>query len=438
MRFDASPSFQNRSATDFLQYCQSPALRVIHGGDYLHQILLQVVEPPIFWNAFLLSFRNRSLGDHAQQCFAWLLHELICLPPQKSVAYRAIAQDDSIQRFLLDSPSLDLRTLGQRIKHVLSTFETPSSGDGEFGPGGRHDNDLIDFREIAIHPTADELLSEEEPFLRLAAAIDDPEAEDKRLINHLDNQFRLLREDMLAEMRDELQIIFGKKKARHRGMVIDGFQAVGVDCGDPMRRRPWGVNFQCTTDLRQHFHCKPKDRKAFLINNRHLFKHQALTCLILDGEIAAFPTIHRDVDQLAKTPPIVTLQFTGRASTTKALLKLKVATKLTLVQIDTAVFAFEPVLKAIQELKELSLADELLFWSPESLMVQPAHAPLALIGQLESRPFQDLKGILKTTKSIQLDDSQARSLLTGLKQRVSLIQGPPGKGYRSMLVSFLS
>lgn len=43
----------------------------------------------------------------------------------------------------------------------------------------------MDFREIAIHPTADEMLSGEPPFLRLAQSIDVPGNEDKRLAIHL-------------------------------------------------------------------------------------------------------------------------------------------------------------------------------------------------------------------------------------------------------------
>lgn len=427
MRFNAAPSFQNGPATNLIRYLQCLTLKIILGGDYLHQTILHIVEPPIFWNAFISSFRNGFLNADAQQCFSWLLHELICLPPEQTVAYRDLAQDFSIQRLLLDSSSYEVRTLGQRIKHVLSTFNSPSGEDRNFGPGGRHDNDFIDFREIAILPTADEILSEEEPFLRLAETIDDPENTEKRLVTHLDNQFRLLRDDMLGEMREELQIIFGKKKGKHRGLIVDGFTVLDIVCGVPRKRQPWGMRLQANTDLRQLFNCKPKDRKAYLVNNRNIFKHQSLTCLVLDGEIIAFPTIHRDVDELADKLPIVTLQFTGKTSTAKALLRLKTAKSVRLVQIDTAVFAFEPVLRGLRELKDMPLVDELLFWLPENTMSQPLHAPTAFIGQIESDRTKDLQDLLNTTKSIQLDDSQASSLLTGLKQKVSLIQGPPGK-----------
>ena len=426
MRFDAAPSFQNGPATKLIQYIQCPTLKIILGGDFLHTIIMHIVEPPIFWNAFLVSFRNSSLNTAGQQCFAWLLHELICLPNQETTSYRTLAQDTSIQRLLLDSSSLEVRKLGQRITHVLSTFNSPNGENAEFGPGGRHDNDFKDFREIAILPTADEIVSEEEPFLRLAETIDDPDNTDKRLVTHLDNQFRLLRDDMLVEMRDELQIVFGKKKGKHRGLIFDGFTVLDIVCGETRKRHPWRMRLRATTDLQHQFHCKPKDRKAYLVKNRNVFKHQSLTCLLLDGEIVAFPTIDRDVDQLSEKLPIVTLEFTGKTSTTKVLLRLKNAKSVKLVQIDTAVFAFEPVLRGLQELKDMPLVDELLFWCGETSMPRPSHAPTSLISQIENDPTGDLQSLLNTTMSIQLDDSQSLSLLTGLKQKVSLIQGPPG------------
>ena len=399
---------------------------------------MHIVEPPIFWNTFLMSFRNSSLHADAQQCFGWLLHELICLPTQETTIYRTLAQDASVQRLLLDSSSLEVRTLGQRIAHVLSTFHSPDGENTEFGPGGRHDNDFKDFREVAIIPTADEILSEEDPFLRLAETIDDPDNADKRLVTHLDNQFRLLRDDMLFEMRDELQIIFGKKKGKHRGIIVDGFTVLDIACGDTRKRHPWRMRLQATTDLQHQFHCKPtsKDRKAYLVKNSKVFKHQSLTCLVLDGEIIAFPIIDRDVDELSQKRPVVTLQFTGKTSTIKALLRLKTAKSVRLVQIETAVFAFEHVLRGLQELKDMPLVDELLFWGLQSPMHQPPYAPTTLINRVENDPTGDLQSLLNTTESIQLDESQSSSLLTGLKQKVSLIQGPPGTYVETLLQKF--
>ena len=429
LRFSDSADFQNGPATSLIKYIQSPALASIHGGKYLHQIIHSIVEPPFFWNPFLASFRTHILGLEAQQCFGWLLSELVTLPDSRGGSYLSIAQDVSIQTQFESSASFEVRVIGQRIKHVASVFGSSHGEGNALGPGGRHDNDFLDFREIAIHPTADELQSKERPFLREAQDIDDPSTSSDRLAIHLDNQFRLLRQDMLTEMYEELQICFGKKQGRHRGLVVDGLILHDIECGDHPGRKPllWGLRFKCSTDLRQLAQVKPQARREYLSNNRNIFKHQSLACLIIDNDIISFPTIYRDIDHLAQIPPVVTLQLAGKSSTLKSLLRIKTARHIRLVQIDTAVFAYEPILKGLQELRDPPLTEEMLFWESGKIMKPPSHAPSKLIATLEARPNQDLRDMLGLSKSVKLDRSQFTSLLTGLRQRVSLIQGPPGK-----------
>lgn len=65
MRFNAAPPFQNGAASELIRYIQCPALKIILEGDYLRKTVLNIVEPPIFWNAFLISFRNGSLNPAA-------------------------------------------------------------------------------------------------------------------------------------------------------------------------------------------------------------------------------------------------------------------------------------------------------------------------------------------------------------------------------------
>lgn len=426
IRFSLSPAFFNDKATSFLQYIQAPALKVISGGDFLQELISTIIEPPIFWSALVRCFRDRTLSVNAQQSFAWLLLELISSPLKTCNVHSDIARDSTIQGLLTDSPELRVRTIGQKIKHVLSILKSDITTRDDSGPGGRHDNDLIDFREIAILPTADELLSTEDPFLRCAAAIADLGTDESHLQAHLDNQFRLLREDMLGEMREELKIVRGKKPGHHKRIIIKDCRVLDVDCGSP-KKRQWGLRLQCMPDLGQLSKLKPGQREVYLTNNRNLLKHQSLACLIVDGDIAAFAAIHRDVKMLARKPPIVTLQFYDQRGTFSALLKLKYAQNITLVQLDTAIFSFEPILKGLQGLRKLSLVDELIFWKMGGSTIHPPTPPFDLIRRIEADPRQNLQGLLGTPRSICLDESQALSLLTGLKQRVSLIQGPPGR-----------
>lgn len=133
-----------------------------------------------------------------------------------------------------------------------------------------------------------------------------------------------------------------------------------------------------------------------------------------------------NVDLLAYKPPVVTLEMTDKFSTSKALLRLKTGQKVKLMQIQTGLFAYEPILKALQSLAEFPLADELLYWTSSKMLSPSPQSPIKIIEKLEADPYCDLKSLLGTPNSVKLDESQALSLLTGLKQQVSLIQGPPG------------
>lgn len=143
-------------------------------------------------------------------------------------------------------------------------------------------------------------------------------------------------------------------------------------------------------------------------------------------EILAFPTILRDEDRLAKIPPEIVLQFDGEQSTQNALRRLKVKNDVCLIQIDTAIFAYEPILRRLKEITMLPLDSELLKWKKG---VPVAHVPSQaehIVKILQADYKTDLGPLLSTRKEIKLDASQAASLICGLTQQISLIQGPPG------------
>ncbi|KAL8734544.1 MAG: hypothetical protein Q9166_001444 [cf. Caloplaca sp. 2 TL-2023] len=430
VRLDVSDAFLNGPGSDLLGYLQHPDLESLLGGALLRQVLESITSTPIFWNALVGAYRRGGLQVPAQLSFAWLLLQLMYLPSPECAPYHQLAQDPKLQDSFLKSSDLILRTFGSKIKHVLSISETPDIDSLGGCAGGRHDNDFADFREIAILPTADELAAKEPPFLRLAETLQNPETTDHRLGMHLDNQFRLYREDMLGELREEIQIALGQKKGRHRGIVISGLNVLGIDCGTEAKRQSWGLRLQCRQDLPLFRNVKTKNRKSVIESSHHLLRHQSLTCLILDGDITAFPSIHRDAELLAAMPPVISIKFTGAASASiaKTLLKLRTSQTVKLVQIDTAVFAYEPILQGLQRMKTLPLADELLFWTPESKIDRSPSAPSRIIDKIIQHPSYDLQNLVLSSKPLVLDKSQNASLVASLSQTVSLIQGPPGTG----------
>ena len=437
MRVKLSPRFFNNQAATVLTYLQDQDLKIMNEGDLLRKVLMKIVDPPFFWDAYRESFLKHELDDHAQLSFSWLLLQLCSLPTDNAEKYRTIPEMQAIMDLLLASPSSAIKTSGQKIKRVLETFTPVATLVA--GPGGRHDNDFDDFRKISILPTTDELESIEPAFIRSSDVLEKPETESNRVAIHLDNQFRLLREDMLYEMREELQIATGKKKGHHRGTKVLTLTIKDLECGEEKKRTKWGFIVTGETDIPQLKNKQDvKSRKAYLSEHRSIFKHQSLVCLIVGKEVVAFPTINRNEALLAKVPSQIILQFEGGESTTKALRKLKQGDDVTLIQIDTALFAYEPILKGLQQMKSLPLSSELLLWKKGdniSFVSDQNNKAMQVVQALRHNPQTDLRSLLSTKNSIQLDNTQAASLISGLEQSISLIQGPPGTYFELLLQS---
>lgn len=437
MRFDLTPTFCNGHASKLLRYLSSPELRTIGNGNLLKKMLQSIVEPPIFWEAFKDALTSGKLSKDGQLAFSWLLHSLLSLLPLEDAAdFRSTAADSVTMKHLLDSESLEVRNLAQSIKHSIAVFEQGGQPeDYEAGPGGRHDNDFSDFRQISIIPTADEIRSNEPAFIRPSVMFEDHETKDSRQAIYCDNQFRLLREDMLYEIRDEIAV--DKKRKNTPKYAINGLKLVSVHYEPPDQKQRgirWAIVLQCRSDLWQLSKGKDKDkpdnpekRKKWLRENRNFIKHQSMACLFVGQDLVALTTIERDEDLLAQNPPQIVVRIEGASSIARALTKLKTAEAIKLVQMNAAIFAYQPILQALKESRTVPLSHELLFWSEGVQPQQTSNMPTGLVQSIKQDPGGDLQPILRTSKSIVLDKSQSASLLMGLTQCVSLIQGPPGK-----------
>lgn len=89
-------------------------------------------------------------------------------------------------------------------------------------------------------------------------------------------------------------------------------------------------------------------------------KRQSLGCFISKGKTIAFASVKRDENMLAQKPTIIVLRIAEEVSFQRALLSCKSEVDLSFVQVDTAVFTYEPILKCLQELTDLPLQDQLL------------------------------------------------------------------------------
>ncbi|KAJ3985164.1 P-loop containing nucleoside triphosphate hydrolase protein [Lentinula detonsa] len=433
LRTDFSLAFLDGPATSLFIYLQDPAIKAISGGHYLEKILQTIVDPPIFWNPFVEAFKNRSLSEPAQKCFSWLLLQLMKSSTSDTSPYLPIALD--LEPLMARSHLLDLRNFAAGIRNVISILSAPpiAASQEDHPPGGRHDNDFADFRSISILPTGDEIACTTPPFLRLSAALDDPETEEFREGIYLDHFFRLTREEMINEMREELQVALGKQpRKKNRVSIVKGLKPVGINIGNDGRRVKWGLIFECLEDWPGLAGLAQEARLNFFKKkeNQKILSNGSLCAFVVGGRAIAFPTIRRDETLLANNPPRIVVELEGKSAVTELLLKMKVTTDVQLIPIDTAIFAFEPILNTLKRMKTLPLAQEILFWNSNKLLEGPSYLfPLEhAIANISRNPKTDVGEMLKMGKKIVLDTAQARSLLSGLKQNLSIIQGPPGTG----------
>ncbi len=324
-------------------------MRQLCSGQLLRDILVVVLEPPTFWNALEKSYDKRTLSPSGIHAFACLLLELLSSPP----AFMQLNVFDIAEKALgagglLDSSSNETRSLAYKIQDAVRCKAAGSAPLSTTKPGGRHDNDFEDFRQIAIFPTTDEFSAKEQPFYLQSDVVFETEPE-RRAAVHLDNQFRLLREDMLGELRNDLQIAGGSKQGKRVSLRLKNLVFHGVDCGTEQRRKQASIALRCYQGLPKHSGMTREQRKKYYADNRTFLKHMSLGCLLCSNEIVAFVTVDRNEDLLAEDPPIILLQIFGHSAFMKTLISLKTAHRqqFEFVQVDTPFFAYEPVLKCL-------------------------------------------------------------------------------------------
>jgi hypothetical protein len=196
VRSDLSVQFILAQTLPFLRYLSDAGVKTLADGQLLEQVLLAVANPPTLLNALIKLFNENKIPDDNLYPFAWLALELISLRPQAQVDVANIVECISDSQHFVKSQDHATRELGYKIQKVVQLRASPGQSDEPGGPGGRHDNDFADFRQIRIYPTTDEFLSTQLPYYQTARDIVEIEV-DKRPRAQLDNQFRLLREDML-------------------------------------------------------------------------------------------------------------------------------------------------------------------------------------------------------------------------------------------------
>ncbi|KAF2669715.1 P-loop containing nucleoside triphosphate hydrolase protein [Microthyrium microscopicum] len=431
LRYDVSPEFINKHITQFLQYIAHPSIKALCSGQLLHTVLKVVTEPPTFWHALLQAQKTQCLTDDATRWLGWLLLELLISPAVGPDDKRTTAESFTHERTFLGAKLFETRSFGEKIKDVLQVTAVSTGYNSLYKPGGRHDNDFADFRGIAILPTADELQSREKSFYRLATAVCEEEDEARPAI-HLDNQFRLLREDMLAELRTDLQVALGQRKGKRRNVVLRDLALAGLYCGSTQKVKrdgePCALALYCLNGIPQLHGRSKLETRDYLKANPRFIKHNSFGCLLHENQIVAFGNIDRDESLLSADPPVLVIEIPDGPAVGKALLAAKDGRNLRFIQVDTPIFSYQPILNCLQGMTALPLAGDLLQYNDTSSSQDvPPYLEDIKMRMLDNEEL-GLQSILDTPRDIILDDSQQLSFDAGLSKRVSLIQGPPGTG----------
>ncbi|KAG6147076.1 hypothetical protein E4U28_007793 [Claviceps purpurea] len=434
VRVNTSAHYISLHVIPFLNYVSHSDVKSLCEGTFLEKIVVAVVEPPTLWKVMAQLYRHNGFINENSDAttFAWLCLEITLGSSQNLAA----ASSDIVASWdwlaFTKHPCHAIREIGHRIQKVIQIKSTGNPDLARMnGPGGRHDNDFADYRQISVFPTSDEFASSQRSFYLTASEVYESAPEDRSRC-HLDNQFRLLREDMLSELREDVQNALGKKKSHRRVQRLGNIHPVGIESGDEKRSRPCCLVADVGSGLEVLQNRNGGERKKYLMDNPRFLKHNSFGALYSGDEVIAFAYLFRDIDQIARYS-VVQLQLTSEDGLSRVLEVFEEGTReVSFVLVDTPVFAYEPVLEQLKRIIELPLDSHLLNLAPEKDKTPNE----------EFIPSQDIQDVLDACKestekspplqvggsTYKLDEAQRDALVNALGSAVSLIQGPPGTG----------
>lgn len=429
VRADLGAAFIKEHTLRFIEVLADEQLKLVADGQILQLALVTIFTPPTLWNALVRIAKAGELEGDDLKVFAWLCLELLSLPASADLDLTADVEDITKSN-LISSVCPETRRLAYKIQHLFQLRKSPTGRAGDsYVPGGRHDNDFEDFRKIAVYPTADEFLSTERPFYRRAKEVFEANMSE-RPATHLDNIYRLTREDLLGELRSDWQNTQVRTKGKRSAVILGKLWPIGLELGDDKFRKKCSLAISCSAGLEELEKKQPASRKGWLKDHNNYLRHQAFGALYRGQEIFGFAFIDRDIDQLILSPPVIILRFADETAFTKALLAFKTPHDLMFTLVDTPVYAYEPVLERLKNMNEIPLQDSLLNPSESVDDFAPSRSLQVVLQRLSSTSDEPTIRLKLGTedKMFDLDYSQRQSLSNALGQKVSVIQGPPGTG----------
>ena len=355
---------------------------------------------------------HKGGGDRALGKLAAALvdkcRDLVARKPKSAGAQKALEGAQRLRKVLDREEVLD-REVSSADHMRKVEAEVAAAADRQHAahitqwPGGRHSNDHVDFRQISIVPTVDELSSSQIPFLPRVDRVETFLAEDQQT-QLLDRQFRLLREDMIRSVREAL----GKGVPFYLPVALVGLEDHGYlrPVRDHRRERdqrprdgdenlemgyqrgPSGLRFKIEDGAKDRL---PRGSDLIEVLSRRRLLQVGSLALLSDGDqpiaigrvVKALreatnenPTFDQQIGisfddenlvQLLENKKcrnsrreVCTFFLKGRCKYGDQCQFLHESKTFKLVPIPGSFFAYEPVLKCLQEIRELPFCEELL------------------------------------------------------------------------------
>jgi len=319
-------------------------------------------------------------------------------------------------------------------------------------PGGRHDNDHTNFRDIRIVPTQAEINSQSPPWLPLASQ-ENAFIENKEM-RMLDANFRLLREDAVSSMRANVE---EEKRVWNNARILGlnrGYGATGRGKVQPLSFlvqlsssyvKKKDINWERSRALPHEgiiALCNPVDKSVQRLGTITTRAYKETGTWLNDprGPIIGV-SFHNAEDILSSLQEAVENMAILARTDSEADVEgsnvepwnevEKLFVSHDLIEASGSFFSYKPILSALQEFTSVPLAQELVYLNPSEQ--RPDYIPSQM-----SMPKASFNGFCceldnwstqKVVDSTSLDKSQADALHRALTSKVALIQGPPGKGY---------
>ena len=196
--------------------------------------LRAIFDAPVLFNEIIEHVKAGTLTEDCVVSIGWLVIEVIKGGDEAAIRAK---QCPKVKEFVEHLKTPKVLAIKKQLETLLSSshenqnmsFQTIEDRIAE-NAGWRHSNDKVDFHEIEIYPTLDEIMCSEPSFL---PKTDELFKSNVPLAGYLEWCFRLLREDIVHTVTEEVRTLLHSKgssnlkeltKLRSRSIQIQSFE----------------------------------------------------------------------------------------------------------------------------------------------------------------------------------------------------------------------